>query len=59
MLDGCQQLSDGMACGGVPQILGGDVQIDLRAGDLSMPEQVTDRNEANPGAHQVRCKRVA
>ena len=59
VLDGSEQTGDRMASGGAAQVLGRHVQIDLRAGDLSMPEQVADGDEADAGAHQVRGERVA
>src|SRR5688572_25208675 len=48
-----------MAIGSAAQVLCSHMQIDLRAGDEAMPEQVADGDEANTCAHQVRCERVA
>ena len=53
MLDSCEQLPDRMASGGVTKVICRDVQIDLCASDLPMTEQVTNRHEADAGAHEV------
>jgi len=53
MLDGCEQCADRMASGGVAQIFGSDMQIDLRARDLAMTQEVTNRDESDPGAHEM------
>ena len=42
-----------------PELLRGDMQIDLGAGDQAVPQQVTDRDQLHTFAHQVRGKRVA
>src|SRR5437899_3740192 len=47
-----------MPCCGVAEIAGGDVQIELRAGDQSMAEQIADGHQANFRAHQVSRKSV-
>jgi hypothetical protein len=59
MLHASQQRADGMSCRGGSEILGRDVQIDLRAGDLSMAEQIANGHEPDALAHQVGRKRVA
>src|SRR5947199_2675565 len=58
MLDGIEQPADGMPCCGVAEIVGGDVQIDLRAGDQPMAEQIADGHQTNFRAHQVSRKSV-
>ena len=58
MLDGVEQAADGVARGGGAQIVGGDVQIDLRAGDQPMAEQIADGHQAYSRTHQVRGKSV-
>ncbi len=59
MLYGSQQGADGMRrCSG-PEVFCRDVQIDLRAGDLPMTEQVANGHEPYALAHEVGRKRVA
>ena len=41
------------------KVVRGDMQIDLRAGDQPMTEQVADGHETNSSAYQVGCKGVA
>lgn len=47
-----------MALRRVPQILGGEMDIDLRAGDLPMLQQISHRHQAHPGLDQMRGKRM-
>src|SRR6267154_5787196 len=56
MLDGVEQRTDGMTRNGRTEIVRGDMQIDLRAGDQPMTEKIADGHEANSGAYQVGCK---
>lgn len=59
MLHGTQQRADRMSrCSG-SEILGRDVQVDLRAGDLPMSEEITNGYEPNAFAHEVSRKSVA
>src|SRR5271169_2089484 len=58
MLDGVEQSTDRMTCGGSAKIVGGDVQIDLGAGDQSMTEQIADGDQANAGTNQMGCESV-
>ena len=58
MLDRAQQCADRMTRGGCTKIIGSDMQIDLRAGDQPMAEQITNGHQANAGTHQVSCKRM-
>jgi hypothetical protein len=48
-----------MLRGSSAKILGGDMQIDLRARNLSMSEEISNGDETNPGTNQMRCKRMA
>ncbi len=59
MLDRGEQLSDRMSGCCVSQVLGRDMQIDLRTGDLAVPEQITDRDEPHACPNQVSGKRVS
>ena len=43
-----------MSLGGSAQILGRDVQVDLRAGDVPMAEQIPNGDDADAFAHEVR-----
>src|SRR6202007_2097148 len=58
MLDGIEQPADGMPCCGVAEIVGGDVQIDLRAGDQPMAEQIAGGHQGDFRADQVSRKSV-
>ena len=40
------------------KIIGGDMQIDLRACDEAMSEQITDRDQADTGTDQMSRKGV-
>ena len=42
-----------MPLGGLTQIVRGDVQVNLGAGDLTMPEKVSNGDEVDALAHQV------
>ena len=53
VLDRTQEASDRVALCGLSEILGGDVEIDLRACDESMTEQVSNRDEAYARANEV------
>ncbi len=44
---------------GAAQVIGGHVQVDLRAGDQAMAEQIADRDQADAGADQVGRERVS
>ena len=59
MLYGSQQCANGMSRRSGSEILCRDVQIDLRAGDLPMTEQIADGHEPYALAHKVGRKRVA
>ena len=59
MLDRIEQVADRMARGCRAKIIHGDMQIDLRAGDEPVPEEIANRDEANACAHQVSRERVA
>ena len=59
MLDGREQSSDRVQIGRVAQVLCRDMQIDLRAGDLSMTQEIANRDEPDTGAHEVRRERMA
>lgn len=58
LLDGGQQLANRMSVGGMTQILRGDVQVDLGAGDEPVAEQVADGDQAHAGPDQVGGERV-
>ena len=47
---------DRMPIGGGTEILGRDVQIELGARDLTMPEQIAQGDEADAGAHEM-CRK--
>ena len=51
MLDGVEQSADRVTRCGIAEIIGSDVQIDLRASDQSMTEHIADGDQANTGAH--------
>jgi hypothetical protein len=59
MRNGCQQGTDWMTCSSGTKIIGRHMQINLRARDLSMTEQISNRDKADTGTHQVRGKSVA
>ena len=58
MLDGIEQCTDRVARCSRAKIIRGDMQINLGAGDQPMTEKIADGHQANPGTHQVGCKRV-
>ena len=47
-----------MARGCSAKIVAGDMQVDLRAGDQPVAEQIPDGDQAHPGAHQMRGESV-
>ena len=59
MRHGAEQCTDRMTSCSVSKIFCRHVQVDLRAGDLSMAEQIANGHEAYAGSDQVRRKRVA
>jgi len=58
MFDGSQETADRVPLGRGAQILRSDVQIDLGARDEPMAEQITDRNEADAFAYEMRGEGV-
>jgi hypothetical protein len=59
MLDGLKQVCDRMSIGRCAQILRGDMQINLRAGDLSMTKEISNGDNVSAGADQMRCECMA
>ena len=59
VFNGAQEPSNRMTLGRRAQVLSCDVQIDLRARDQPMAEQVADRDEPDAFAHEVRGKGVS
>ena len=59
MLDSRKQRTNRMTCGSGAKIFCRHVQINLRAGDLSMTEQIPNRHKTHAGAHQVGRKSMA
>ena len=53
VLDRAEEARNWMAIGCRSQILGRHVEIELRAGDESMAEQVADGDESHARAHEV------
>lgn len=41
------------------KVIGGDMEIDLRAGDQSMTEQVADGDQSDAGAQEMSCEGMA
>src|SRR5258706_5166214 len=48
-----------MTLSGSAEILRRHMQIDLGAGDLPMPQQISDRHKVDAGAHEMRGEGVA
>ena len=55
MLDGVEQCADRMTRSSGAKIIGGDMQVDLRARDQPMTEHIAERHQTNAGTYQVSC----
>ena len=59
IVDPFDELTDRMALRGVPEILGGEMYIYLRAGDQSVAQQISHGHQAHPSLDQMRGKSMA
>ena len=59
LLHAFDQLAYRMLLRGVPEVLCGEMNIDLRAGDLFVAQEVSERDQADAFLDQVGCESVA